>query len=237
MVRDSIMTTYVLVHGSWCSGSVWSPVADRLTGMGHGVEVVAQLPSTGTEVAALGDLHDDVARVRTLLDGIQDDVVLVGHSYSGMIVTELAGHPSIRHSVYLAAFWPLAGQTALEARGGGPLPEWLTMREDGATELTKDATVFRAEFCADLTVAEAGKLHGALVLQSPAAFGVPATAPARTHPVTYVVIERDRSFRAPLQEHSARRADHVVHVAAAHMAQLSAPAEIAEILAATGETP
>jgi pimeloyl-ACP methyl ester carboxylesterase len=231
------MTTYLLVHGSWCSGSVWSSLAGLLTGMGHGVEVVPQLPSTGTDVTKLGDLHDDVAHVRTLLDDIPDEVVLVGHSYSGMILTELAGHPSIRHSVYLAAFWPLAGQTALDARGGGPLPEWLTVREDGATELTKDTAAFQAAFCADLSRAEAGKLHGELVLQSPAAFGVPATAPVRTHPVTYVVIEQDRSFPAALQQQSARRADHVRQVTAAHMAQLSASAEIAEILAATVEKP
>jgi pimeloyl-ACP methyl ester carboxylesterase len=229
------MNTFVLTHGSWCSSSVWSRVADLLTEMGHGVEVVPQLPSTGTEVAALGDLHDDVAHVRTLLDGIPGDIVLVGHSYGGMIVTELADHPSIRHSVYVSGFWPLAGQTTLDARGGGSLPDWLTVREDGATEVSKDAAAFRAAFCADLSNADTEQLHRELVLQSPAAFAVPATAPVRTHPVTYVVTEQDQSFDVAVQEQSARRADHVARVAAAHMAQVSVPGEIAQILAATVE--
>ena len=63
--------------------------------------VVDQLPSAGTDPTSLGDLTADADHV---LDTLDDPVVLVGHSYGGMVITELADHTKVRHSVYLAAF-------------------------------------------------------------------------------------------------------------------------------------
>ena len=65
-------------------------------------------------------------------------VVLVGHSYGGMVITELADHPKVRHSVYLAAFWPQRGQSLLDLLGDAPLPNWIVQRDDGALEITDD---------------------------------------------------------------------------------------------------
>lgn len=92
----------------------------RLQKGGHRVTVVDQLPSTGTDPAALGDLTADAHHVRVVLDTLDEPVVLVGHSYGGMVLTELADHPKVRHSVYLAAFWPQRGQSQLDL--GQPLP-------------------------------------------------------------------------------------------------------------------
>ena len=114
------MSSHLLVHGSWCGGWVWDDVAQRLQKGGHRVTVVDQLPSTGTDPAALGDLTADAHHVRVVLDTLDEPVVLVGHSYGGMVLTELADHPKVRHSVYLAAFWPQRGQSQLDL--GQPLP-------------------------------------------------------------------------------------------------------------------
>ena len=58
--------------------------------------------------------------MRQVLDTIDEPVVLVGHSYGGMVITELADHPKVRHTVYLTAFWPERGQSALNLIGDAP---------------------------------------------------------------------------------------------------------------------
>ena len=226
------MTTYILVHGAWCSGWVWDDVAHSLTSMDHRVEVVAQLPSAGIDATTLGDLNADVEHVKAILDATREDVVLVGHSYGGMVLTELADHPSIRHSVYISAFWPKVGQTVIDVRGGGALPEWVHVREDGALQLTDDVAVLRDIFCADLDEPTSMLLHSNLVLQSLSAFVIPAAAPSRAHPTTYVIAEQDKCFPPVGQEQAAQHADRVLRVSAGHMAQVSAPREISRILAA-----
>jgi pimeloyl-ACP methyl ester carboxylesterase len=98
------MSTYLLVHGACAGGWVWDDLAERLEKAGHRVRVVERLPSAGTDPGSLGDLTTDANHVRQVLDTIDEPVVLVGHSYGGMVITELADDPKVRHSVYLAAF-------------------------------------------------------------------------------------------------------------------------------------
>ena len=96
------MSDYLLVHGGFNGGWVWDQwLTERLEKAGHEVRVVDQLPSAGTDPASLGDLTTDANHVRQVLDTIDEPVVLVGHSYGGMVITELADHPKVRHSVYL----------------------------------------------------------------------------------------------------------------------------------------
>src|SRR5215212_11724223 len=108
------MTNFVLVQGGFVGGWYWSEVADRLRRAGHRVEVIEQLPSAGTDPAALGGLPADADAVRQAVERVGEPVVLVGHSYGGTVITELADHPAVAHSVYLAGFWPQRGQSTLD---------------------------------------------------------------------------------------------------------------------------
>ncbi len=119
------MSDFVLVHGAWGGGWVWDDLAGRLEKAGHPVTVVDQLPSAGTDPSVLGDLIADAAYVAEVLDKCDEPVVLVGHSYGGMVITELARHPKVRHSVYLAAFLPQRGQSLQSMFGEAPLPTWI----------------------------------------------------------------------------------------------------------------
>ncbi|GAA4843425.1 alpha/beta fold hydrolase [Pseudonocardia benzenivorans] len=112
------MTSYVLVHGGFVGGWYWDDVAGLLEKAGHQVDVVEQLPSAGRDPAALGGLAEDVAVVRRHVESAGEPVVLVGHSYAGMLLTELADHPDVAHSVYLAAAWPARGQSMVDLFGG-----------------------------------------------------------------------------------------------------------------------
>ncbi len=224
------MSSYLLVHGAWGSGWVWNDLVPHLEKAGHDVLVVEQLPSAGIDPASLGDLTADAAHVRLVLDEIEEPVVLVGHSYGGTVITEFAGHPNVRHSVYLAAFWPKRGQSQFDILGDGPPPGWIVPRDDGSMALTDDHEVMWQVLCADLDQARGVAFVSRLVLQSAGSHAIPSTAPDRGHPTTYVICEQDNAVPVPLQESMSAYADQVVRLPAAHMAQLSRPEELAEIL-------
>jgi pimeloyl-ACP methyl ester carboxylesterase len=109
------MATYVLVHGAWSGAWVYREIADRLRGAGHSV-FVAQLTGLGERLhlvnpgITLSTHVDDV--VGTIDSEKLDDIILVGHSYGGMVITGVAGARAarIRSLVYLDAFLPKDGQ-------------------------------------------------------------------------------------------------------------------------------
>ena len=169
---------------------------------------------------------------RPVLDTIDEPVVLVGHSYGGMVITELADHPKVRHSVYLAAFWPQRGQSLLDLLGDEGLPNWIVQRDDGALEITDDFELAWESLCADLDRDRTQRMLSRFVRQSAAAFGAPSTAPDRAHPTTYMIAAQDSDNCVPVaaQEAMSAYADYVVRLPAAHMVQLSRPDELAEAL-------
>ncbi|QRP48160.1 alpha/beta fold hydrolase [Amycolatopsis sp. FDAARGOS 1241] len=221
---------YVLVHGAFYGGWSWQPVADALRALGHDVHVVAQLPSGGADPARLGDLAADVAHVRALVDGVGREVVLTGHSYGGMVVAELADHPRVRHSVFLAAFRPKRGQTLLDIRSPHPV-EWVESREDGTLHVTADESIAREVLAADLDEPVFAAVHGRGGAQAAVSYTRPSSGPEHTHPVIYVVCERDKAIFPADQEKMADGADHVVRLDAPHLVPLTHPREVAELLA------
>ena len=74
-------------------GPGWDDLTQQLEKAGHRVTVVDQLPSAGTDPASLGDRTADANHVGAVLNSLDEPVVLVGHSYGGMVITELADHP------------------------------------------------------------------------------------------------------------------------------------------------
>ncbi|HWI09439.1 MAG TPA: alpha/beta hydrolase [Solirubrobacteraceae bacterium] len=235
MTRGS---TLLLIHGAWCGGWVWEPLLARLRERGVRVEVIAQLPSAGVDAGRLEDLQADVGRVRSQISAAGGSVVLCGHSYAGMLMSELANHPAVERSVYLAAFWPVKGQSLLDLVGGRP-PDWIVGREDGSLAITDDADRARDVLFGDLAPDDAARAHERLVLQSAASFMTPSGAPARSHPCTYVLCTDDQCVPPALQEAMSAPADDVVRLQSAHFAQLSHPGQLAQVLTTmvAGELP
>jgi pimeloyl-ACP methyl ester carboxylesterase len=224
------MSNYVLVHGAFVGGGYWRDVAALLEKEGHRVDVVDQLPSAGQDPAALGDLQADTDCVRMAVESVGEPVVLVGHSYGGMVITELADHPAVAHSVYLSAFWPTRGQSVADILGGGPLPDWLILREDGALQMTDDIEVRRQVECADVDPDRAAENLRRMVPQSVSSFGAPSAAPDRRHPTTYIICEQDQAVPPAAQEQWAAAADNVVRLPSSHQAMLSMPDRLAAVL-------
>jgi pimeloyl-ACP methyl ester carboxylesterase len=225
------MSNYVLVHGAFVGGSYWRDVAGLLEKEGHRVDVVEQMPSAGRDPAALGDLRADTDYVRQMVEAVGEPVVLVGHSYGGMVITELADHPAVAHTVYLSAFWPRHGQSVVDLLGGGPLPDWLVLRENGTLEMTDDIEVRRQIECADVNSERAAENLRQMVPQSLSSFGAPSTAPDDGHPTTYIICEQDQAVPPAAQEQWAAAADNVVRLPSSHQPMVSMPDRLAAILA------
>lgn len=225
------MATYVLVHGSLTDGAYWNDVADRLRSRGHDVHVIERLPSTGVDPTALGGLADDVAAVREAVDASGAAVVLVAHSGGGAVITELADHPDVAHSVYVAAAMPERGRSAIDVIGaaGGPM-DWIAPGDQGEFWPVDDVDRLVEVLCADAEPERARAVVGRRVATSAATVMTPCTAPERKHPVTYVLTEKDVAFPPAAQGEMAARADHVVRIASGHQPMTSVPDELAAIL-------
>ena len=223
--------TLLLVHGAWCDGAVWKQVVGTLRERGVHVDAIEQMPSVGRDADQLGDLHADVEHVRARLSELGGSVVVCGHSYAGVVMTELADHPAIDRSVYLTAFWPAEGQSLFDLVGGQP-PDWVVGRDDGSLAVTDDVKRARQVLFGDLDAEAAARAHEQLMLQSAASFLAPSGAPARSHPTTYVLCTEDQAIPLALQEAMSAPADDVVRLKSAHFAQLSHPQEVADLLAA-----
>jgi pimeloyl-ACP methyl ester carboxylesterase len=113
------MATYVLVHGAWHSGRVWERVAPLLTAAGHRV-LAPSLTGYGDRVDLLGaevgiETHtDDVAGL--IVAGEFTDVILLGHSYAGLVISSVASRipERVGHLVYLDAMVPVDGENAVD---------------------------------------------------------------------------------------------------------------------------
>jgi pimeloyl-ACP methyl ester carboxylesterase len=223
------MPTFVLIHGSFCQGSIWAETAAALRDDGHRAEAV-DLPSSGTAAAQLGDLRADTDAVRRALDRTGAGAVLVAHSGGGMVLTEFADHPSVQHSVYLAAFWPRKGQSIADITGG-QVPAWMVARDDGTFQVSGDPEAVRQALCADIDAERfAADVYPRYVLTSVSSMTAPSTAPQPTHPATYIICEQDQVIPPQAQEAMSAAADHVVRLASPHAAMLSMPRQLASAL-------
>jgi pimeloyl-ACP methyl ester carboxylesterase len=189
--------TVVLVHGAFADASGWNGVIDRLERQGYPVIAPAD-PLRGVTA--------DAAYMRAFLATIQGPIVLVGHSYGGVVITNAAtGNPNVKALVYVAAFAPDQGDSvaSLGALGTGGMigPETLDLRPypapEGAPPLEGyiKLDVFRQIFAADLPRKQARAMA---LSQRPGALATlaePSGPPAwKTIPSWYVVPTRDHAI-------------------------------------------
>jgi pimeloyl-ACP methyl ester carboxylesterase len=224
------MADFVLVHGGFCRSGIWADTAAALEARGHRT-VAPDLASSGPDPAALGGLHDDVEAVRRALEDLGGDAVVVAHSGGGLALAELADHPAVRHSVYVAGLRPQPGQTAAELLGGGAAPWMAVSPEEGAVRVSDDPDTVHAALCADIErdrfLRDVRPQYVAMSLQ---VLGESCSAPASGHPTTYVICEDDRAIPVEAQEAMAALGDHVERLPSSHSPLLSMPERLAEVL-------
>jgi pimeloyl-ACP methyl ester carboxylesterase len=219
----------VLVHGGFVDGSGWEPVYHLLRAAGHEVSVV-QNPTKS--------LADDVAVTNRVLDQNENQVILVGHSYGGAVITEAGTHPNVDALVYISAFAPDTGESVNTLIAGfpqdGPQPPILPP-VDGFLFLDKEK--FAASFAGDVEAAKAAFMADSQVPWSVDALGGEITEAAwATKPAWYLVTTQDRMIPPDAQRTMASRAGaNVTECEASHSVYVSQPAAVAAIITAAVE--
>lgn len=216
------MTTILLTHGAFHGGWCFEPLIEVLSERGI---------ATATVDLPLTDLTDDAAVVTAVLDTIDDDVVLLGHSYGGAVITEAGTHPRVRHLVYLAALGPDTGETG----SGGPVEIgeifMTSMRVDDDGVMFVDPDLAAQVFYPDLDRADAERWATNLRPGNTGGTSVVTEAAWRTRPSTYVVCTDDPILLVGGQRATAERIGATVHeIPGDHSPMVARPVELADIL-------
>ena len=224
MARNSALTV-VLVHGGFVDGAGWEGVYNILKKDGYNVSIV-QNPTTS--------LADDVAATRLAIARAQGLVLLVGHSYGGVVVTEAGTDPKVAGLVYITAFAPDKGESVesliKNPPPGAPVPPILPPQNGF---LFLDRTKFRASFAADVSEAKATFLADSQVPWGVAALAGSVSEPAwKTKPSWYLVATEDQMIPPPAQRQMAARAgSNVAEAPGSHAIYVSKPETVAALIA------
>jgi pimeloyl-ACP methyl ester carboxylesterase len=215
----------VLVHGAWAEGSCWTGVIERLQADGYHV-TAPQFPLT-TQA-------DDVARLRQVLDLQDGPTIVVGHSYGGQVITALsADAPNVAGLVYIAAFGLDQGESLGALLSQGPVTPALAhlfTDSHGFGWLSKDD--FVNHFAGDVDSVAATVMYA---VQQPIAMsifeevmGVPSW---KTLPSWYLVATDDQALPPDAERlFAARMGATTVEIPASHVAMVSHPGEVAELI-------
>ena len=230
----------LLVHGAWHGAWCWEPVTALLADR-HVRATTIDLPGHGADPGPFADLHGDADTVRSALDRFDEPVVLVGHSYGGVVITEAGVHPRVSHLVYIASFNLDEGESAMSAAitesetaslDHSERPDVLSyveVADDGTSSIDPSgARILFYEDCpddvADWAVDRLGPHPMETLSQTP------RVAAWRQRPSTYAVCNSDNIVHPDLQRILARRADHVVEWPTGHSPFLSRPDLVADLL-------
>ena len=222
-------SSIVLVHGGFVDGSGWQGVHEILTQDGYEV-IVVQNPTLS--------LDDDVAVTKRAIAAAKHPVVLVGHSYGGVVITEAGNDPKVASLAYIAAFAPDAGESVEKLIAnpppGAPVPPILPP-EDGFLKL--DSTKFAESFAADVDPATAQFMADSQVPWGVEALAGEVSVPAwKLKPTFYLVATDDRMIPPPAQRMMADRAGaQVVETPGSHSVYVSRPEEVARLVSQAAE--
>ncbi len=229
--------TIVLVNGAWANNASWSRVIKRLQDDGYPV-VAPPDPLQG--------LNGDAQTISDLLHTIRGPIVLVGHSYGGMVISNAAtGNPNVKALAYINAFIPDMGESALgldssqpgSVLGAGPPDTVFNFvpfpgAAPGDALLYVKPSVFLKGFANDLPAKEGAVLA---VTQGPAAFSAltaPSGPPAwKTIPSWDLVGTIDNAIPSSIQLFMASRAHaHITEVKAGHLSMISQPDAVTKVI-------
>ena len=223
-IASAALPAVVLVHGGFVDGSGWEDVYQMLKKDGYNVSIVQNSTSS---------LADDVAATKRVIAAQNMPVVLVGHSYGGVVITEAGNDPKVAGLVYIAAFAPDKGESVAalikDPVPGAPVPPILPP-QDGYLSL--DRAKFAASFAADLPKEKADFMANSQVPWGLEALNGAISEPAwKTKPSWYLVATDDKMIPPPAQQFMSKRAaSTVVEVRGSHAVYVSKPQAVAALI-------
>ena len=216
-------TNIILVHGGWGDGSSWTQEIPILEKAGHRV-IAVQLP--------LHSLADDVATVKRAIDFIGGPVVLVGHSYGGMVITNAGyNNPNVKGLVYVAAFAPQEGQSLGTFVDPSKFPKDF-LNPDKAGSAYINPKLFHDWFAQDVNPTRADVMA---IVQKPfnlSIFAEKSGPPAwKQVPTWYQVSENDHMIPPAVENMFAKQMNATtISLPASHASLESHPNEIAQLI-------
>lgn len=222
--KNNSRPTIVLVHGAFVDGSGWEAVYKILKMDGYEVAVV-QNPTTS--------LSEDVAAIRRVLAVQNGPVILVGHSYGGVAITEAGNDPNVTGLVFINAFAPDKGESVASLIKDPP-PDApvapLLPPQDGFLLLDKEK--FASSFAGDLDEDKAAFMADSQMPWGLEAVNGVVSEPAWKHkPSWYLIATQDRMIPPDAQRFmSARAGAAVVEVEGSHAVFVSCPREVASFI-------
>ena len=214
----------VLVHGAFADGSGFKALHWELTRKGYNV-VVVQNPLTS--------LEDDVLATHVVLDKLDGPAVLAGHSWGGAVITEAGTHPNVAALVYIAAFQPDNGESALQwLQTVPPAPENGVLPPDDKGIVYYDKEKFHAGFCGDIAADEAAFMFASQGAFYAKGFVTPISNAAwRSKPAFGIIATQDKSIDPAIQRNMYKRSNtDVREVEGSHVIYMSKPVEVAEVI-------
>lgn len=224
--------TVVLVHGAFAESAGWNGVLTALLAQGYPAVAVAN---------PLRSVKGDAAVVASVIDSIKGPVILVGHSYGGSVISAAAvGKSNVKALVYVAAFAPEAGETAIGLSSKfpgstlGPNLAPPVALPGGGKDLYIDQAKFQLQFAADVPAAEAKLMAAGQRPIAEAALNEPAGAPAwKTIPSWFVFGSLDKNIPREALAFMAQRASSKKTVevkGASHVVMISHAPAVAKLI-------
>jgi len=214
----------VLVHGAFADGSSWSRIIPILTAKGYHV-IAVQNPLTS--------LEDDVAATKRAIALMDGPVLLVGHSYGGMVVTEAGNDPKVAGLVYVCSLVPNDGQSANDVAGAFPPgPGFAEFKQDGYGFLSLSSKGIHEDFAQDLPATTRNVIYATQIPWAVKATTGKVTSPAwKTRPSWFLIGIEDKMVPVALARAEAKmiRA-RTLELHSSHVPMISQPEKTAAFI-------
>jgi len=220
----------VLVHGAFADGSSWAKVIPLLEKAGLNVAAV-QNPLTS--------LEDDLAATKRAIALQDGPVILVGHSWAGVVITEAGADPKVAGLVYVAAFAPDVGEVVGDlGKDFPPPPGGAELKPDAKGYLRLTTKGAMEDFAPDLPLAQRKLIAATQGDTNSAVFGSKVTNAAwKSKPTWYVVAAKDRMIQPDLERKFAKAIKaKTITLPSSHVVMLSHPAEVAKLIIEAART-
>ena len=212
----------VFVHGLWADGSCWCEVAPALIAEGHEV-ISVQNP--------LSTLADDVAATQRVIAKLEAPIVLVGHSWGGVVITAAGNNPKVKALVYVAAFAPEENESIGELTKEYPVAILKHIEfVDGYLWLTKEG--IQKHIAADLTIKQWEDIHYKQAPSPALLLGEKMNNPAwKEKSSWYIIAKNDHAISPVLQDIMAKRiCARITELETSHLPMMSKPEEILKVI-------
>ncbi|WP_020604601.1 alpha/beta hydrolase [Spirosoma spitsbergense] len=214
----------VLVHGAYADGFSWSKVIPMLDAQGFNI-IAVELPLTS--------LKDDAMATKRAIARMEGPVLLVGHSWAGMVITEAGNDPKVAGLLYISALIPNDGQAVVDVVKGYPdSPGGAETREDASGFLYLSKKGMNEDFVPDLSLIERLNVY---TTQGPwakkALSDKVSEAAWKTRPSWVIIDKQDRMVNVNLQQDQAKRIKATtLELNSGHVSILSHPKEVATFI-------